>query len=297
MLNTMKNTVYLIAAIGVLVSCSQSDKLSDAYGNFETEEILISSETGGKILALPVEEGAEIAIDQLLCITDSSAVWLQKKQVEAQISAVASRKKSLEAQIEVLEQQHKNLVIEQKRAQKLLAQEALAGKQLDEINGNLSVIEKQKASVSAQFESIDSEIGVLQAQINLLDDKLLRTKVLSPIKGTVLKKFAEQNEIATPGKALLKIANISFMYLRAYVSGSQLAQIKLGQDVNVIIDGANDSTSNLKGTITFIAQNAEFTPKIIQTKEERVDLVYAIKVKVANSGAIKIGMPGEVVFQ
>jgi len=293
----MKNTVYLIAAIGVLVSCSQSDKLSDAYGNFETEEILISSETGGKILALPVEEGAEIAIDQLLCITDSSAVWLQKKQVEAQISAVASRKKSLEAQIEVLEQQHKNLVIEQKRAQKLLAQEALAGKQLDEINGNLSVIEKQKASVSAQFESIDSEIGVLQAQINLLDDKLLRTKVLSPIKGTVLKKFAEQNEIATPGKALLKIANISFMYLRAYVSGSQLAQIKLGQDVNVIIDGANDSTSNLKGTITFIAQNAEFTPKIIQTKEERVDLVYAIKVKVANSGAIKIGMPGEVVFQ
>jgi len=293
----MKNTVYLIAAIGVLVSCSQSDKLSDAYGNFETEEILISSETGGKILALPVEEGAEIAIDQLLCITDSSAVWLQKKQVEAQISAVASRKKSLEAQIEVLEQQHKNLVIEQKRAQKLLAQEALAGKQLDEINGNLSVIEKQKASVSAQFESIDSEIGVLQAQINLLDDKLLRTKVLSPIKGTVLKKFAEQNEIATPGKALLKIANISFMYLHAYVSGSQLAQIKLGQDVNVIIDGANDSTSNLKGTITFIGQNAEFTPKIIQTKEERVDLVYAIKVKVANSGAIKIGMPGEVVFQ
>ncbi len=137
----------------------------------------------------------------------------------------------------------------------------------------------------------------MQAQINLLDDKLLRTKVLSPIKGTVLKKFAEQNEIATPGKALLKIANISFMYLRAYVSGSQLAQIKLGQDVNVIIDGANDSTSNLKGTITFIAQNAEFTPKIIQTKEERVDLVYAIKVKVANSGAIKIGMPGEVVFQ
>lgn len=274
--------------------CSNNNEKSDAFGNFETETVIVSAETPGKILKLNVEKGQQVQAGFVAAVIDTTQVQLKLLQVEAQKAAVKSRRASVNSQIDVLEEQKKTLQVNENRTKKMLKDGAATQKQLDDISGQISVIDKQIESARTQFVSIASELEVLDAQKATLTDQLERCRVKSPVSGTVLETFAEEGELTTAGKPLFKVADLSELELKVYVSGAQLPHVKLGQEVEVIIDDSEKENRSLTGKVNWISSEAEFTPKIIQTKEERVKLVYAVKVAVKNDGTLKIGMPGEV---
>ncbi len=280
----------------ILSGCNSDQKLSDAYGNFEADPVIVSAEAAGKVISFQVEEGQELEAGAIVGIIDTILPTLKKKQAIAQIEAVKSKRKAVKAQVGVLEEQLKNLKVNEARVVKMLKDGAATQKQLDDITGNIHVVEKQVSSTKTQFTSINKEIEVLNAQMEILDEQLERCKIISPVKGTVLETFIEQGEITPPGRALFKIADLRELNLKVYVSGAMLPSVKIGQQVEVIVDKDGKNNQSLEGTVTWISPEAEFTPKIIQTKEERVKLVYAVKVKVKNDGRLKIGMPGEVRF-
>ncbi len=298
----------------LLTSCKNGNGKFDATGTFEADEVIVSSELAGKIVSFSVEEGQTIPKDSIVAVVDAANISLQKEQVEANIQAlnektadVAPQVRLLENQLAVQQSQLDNLLHEQTRIQNLLKQDAATGKQLDDITAQADVARKniavtqqqinvQRSNVATQNRGILSEGKPLEKRIAQLDDQLKRAAVLNPANGTVLAKYAEQGEITASGKALYKIADLSIMTLRAYITGTQLSQVKLGQAVKVLVDDGADKYKELPGTITWVADKAEFTPKTIQTKDERANLVYAIKVKVKNDGYLKIGMYGEVKF-
>ena len=290
----MKNSILLIILLACLVACSGRNNLSDAYGNFETVEYLVPAEGQGKIMDLAIEEGDRLEAGQKLGYIDTIPLVLQREQLLAKVNAIQAQKAGVIAQIELHETQRKNLLIERERLEKLLKDEAATGKQMDEVLGMLRTIESQIAATRSGFVTIDSEIQAVDAQIRSLEDMIKRNIIVNPVNGTVLEKYAEIHEMALTGKTLYKIANLDKMILRAYISGDQLSSVRIGQSVRIIID--DPKQPELEGTITWISDKSEFTPKIIQTREERVNLVYAIKIEVANDGRLKIGMPGEVVL-
>lgn len=232
----------------------------------------------------------------MIALIDTTDFQLKKEQLIAQKTATESRIANISSQIDVQNQQKNNLLIDKARIEKLLKDGAATQKQLDDINGAVSLVDKQIASVNSQNVSVTSEMAVITKQIQQVNESLKKCYIINPVKGTVLEKYSEPFELTAPAKALYKIADVSFLYLKVYVTGSQLPLIKLGQKVQVLVDGPDKSLVKHEGEITWIASSAEFTPKIIQTKEERVNLVYAVKIKVTNDGSLKIGMPGEVVF-
>lgn len=291
-------TKYLIPIIAILMaSCSGKEDLSDAYGNFEVDNIIVSAEANGKLLMLDVEEGKTVAANKLVAVIDTIDYVLKRKQLKAQKQAISSRIANIQSQIDVQEQQKKNLLIDQDRIEKLLKDGAATQKQLDDINGQIDLVNSQIESIKTQNASVISELEVLNTQISQVVESINKCNIRNPIDGVVLEKYAEANEITTFGKPLYKIADMHEMILRIYVSGGQLSQIKLGQEVEVLIDKDNKANTKLDGLISWISESAEFTPKIIQTKEERVNMVYAVKVNVKNDGNLKIGMPGEVNFK
>jgi HlyD family secretion protein len=279
------------------MSCLGNDQRADAYGNFEAVDILVAAENSGQILSLDVEEGSILEKDVLVGVIDTMHLHLQKQQLWAKYKVVRSKTENIVAQTEVLEEQKRNLLTEKKRVKNLLKDGAATQKQMDDIEGNLKVIQSRIKSVRTQNASVFNELDALKQQIAQVDLQIDNCLIKNPIKGSVLKKYVEPKEITAMGKAIYKIADISEIILRAYVDGSQLSDIQLGQQVNVFIDKNNDELKRYEGIITWISSEAEFTPKIIQTREERVDLVYAVKIRVQNDGAIKIGMPGEVRFK
>lgn len=294
---------YLLAAFvaaALLASCSSNSDKSDAYGNFETTEVIISAQGNGQIVKLNIEEGQELAKGDTLGIIDTKGLGLKREQILAAISAVRSKTKDVPSQINVLIEQKNNLLREKRRIERLLKDSAATKKQAEDIDGQIEVIEKNitasKKAMNDGNAGILSEVKPLEAQLRQIDDNIDKCFIIAPQSGVVLSKYAQEGEIAAFGKPILKLANISTMILRAYISGSQLASVKLGNKVNVLIDAGNDKMNTLYGKITWIASKAEFTPKIIQTKEERVNLVYAVKIEVVNDGSLKIGMPGEVKF-
>lgn len=290
-------TRYFIPLIAiVLASCNGSSNLSDAYGNFEVDEVIVSAEANGKLLLLNVEEGKIVKANQLVAVIDTIDYVLMRKQLKAQKRAISSRIENIQSQIDVQEQQKKNLLIDKERIEKLLKDGAATKKQLDDINGQIDLIDSQIESIKTQNVAVVSELEVVSTQISQVDESINKCNIKNPIEGIVLEKYAEENEITTFGKPLYKIADMHEMILRVYVSGSQLPQINIGQEVEVLIDKDAESNQKLKGTVSWISESAEFTPKIIQTKEERVNMVYAVKIKVKNDGVLKIGMPGEVNF-
>ena len=258
-------------------SCSNSNGKADGYGNFEATEITVSAENNGKLLQFQVEEGNLLKKDQLMVSKD----------------VIASKSKGVLSQISVLQAKLKTANINKTRIENLIKDHAGTQKQLDDINGEIDVIKNQITSIEIQNAPVVNELKNIDVQLQQLDDQIQKSKITNPIEGTVLTKYAEPNEVTAFGKPLYKIADLSTMELRVYVSETQLANIKIGQKVTVKID-AEKTMKSYDGTISWIASEAEFTPKIIQTKEERVALAYAVKVNVKNDGSLKIGMPAEM---
>jgi HlyD family secretion protein len=310
--------MYTRAIIGLgflfLMSCNRNKNNFDASGTFEADETIVSAEAAGQIVSLNVAEGQILPEDSVVGKIDPQNLTLQKEQVQASIEAlnekttdVTPQVKMLEGQQEVQQSQLNDLLHERTRIENLLKEDAATKKQLDDLNFQIETMQKQmdvtkqqinvqKNNVATQNRSIMSESKPLQKRAAQLQDQLNKTDIRNPITGTVITKYAELGEVTSNGKPLYKIANLSSLNLRAYVTGAQLPQIKLGQQVTVLIDSGANHYRNLSGTITWISDKAEFTPKTIQTKDERANLVYAIKVKVINDGYLKIGMYGEVRF-
>jgi HlyD family secretion protein len=294
----MKYTIILLSvAIALLTGCSNDKQKSDAYGNFEAVETIVSSESSGKLNEFNVEEGQIIEANKVVGYIDTNQLNLKKLQLIQQKNITRTKFKNVSAQVSVLQEQKRVAIRERDRVERLLKDNAATGKQLDDINGNIDVINKQISSIDIQNSTTNEELKGYDVQIQQVMDQLEKSNITNPVKGTVIMKFAEQGEIVNFGKPLYKIADISIMELRVYVSGAQLPEIKLGQKVKVLIDDGKSNFKTLEGEISWISSKAEFTPKIIQTKEERVNLVYAVKVRVNNDGSLKIGMPGEIMFK
>jgi len=286
-------TVLIIIAI-LAASCNSDKDKPDAYGSFEATEVTVSSLANGRILLFNVEEGQLLDSNQLIGFVDTTDLHLKKLQIMDSKNATGSRRDDLAAQIAVQEQSRENILIEKNRVIRLLRDGAATQKQLDDINSSLNMIEKQIASIKSQFRGIEDQIGSTEQQIAQVRESIKNSRIVNPVKGTVLTKFAETNEVTSFGKPLYKIADLREMQLRVYVSGAQLPQIKIGDKVEVRIDKDEKNNTKMEGMVSWISQSAEFTPKTIQTKEERVNLVYAVKVRVLNDGSLKIGMPGEI---
>lgn len=289
----MKKTSLLIIAIFGLISCNDSSDKADGYGNFEATEITVSSESNGKIVFLNVDEGQELEGQKQVGLIDTLQLYFTKQELFAAKNTVTSKSGNVLSQKSVLAAQLQTARLEQKRIESMFAENAATKRQVDEINGRVSVILEQMKSVGTQNNPILNDLKSIDVQIEKINDQIKKSQIINPINGVVLNKYAEPGEVTGFGKPLYKIADISEMTLRVFVSETQLPQIKIGQEVSVKIDGAKEMKS-YKGTISWIAAQAEFTPKIIQTKEERVNLVYAIKIKVKNDGSLKIGMPAEM---
>ncbi|MBI5856717.1 MAG: efflux RND transporter periplasmic adaptor subunit [Sphingobacteriales bacterium] len=304
--------ILLIATMFALFSCNNNGNGHDASGTFEADEVVVSSIQAGKILYLNAEEGMNLSKDSVVGLIDYENLKLQQEQVEESIKALSEKTidvipqvQLLQNQLSVQQSQLDNLLHEQKRVENLIRSDAATGKQLDDINAQIDLVKKQmtvtqqqitvqKTSVATQNRGILSEAGPLEKRVAQFKDLITKAGVLNPINGTVITKYAEAGEMTSPGKALYKIADLSELNLRAYVTGIQLPKIKLSQQVKVMIDEGKKKYKEYEGTIIWISDKAEFTPKTIQTKEERANLVYAIKVKVKNDGYLKIGMYGEV---
>ena len=327
----MKNTRYILRCLilaSSLAACKTETPKFDAVGTFEATEIIVSSEATGKILTFNVKEGDTVGVGKIVATIDPLSIELQKEQIAASMTAIGEKSNDATPQVQVFAEQinvQRNQIAvqkqqltvlqkEQKRFENLVKADAATPKQLDDIVGQVSILSRQidaaesqikvlerqsqtqKDVVSIQNRGISSEKGPLEKRLKQLDDQISRTRVTNPLSGTILTKYAEVGEITMAGKALYKIADMREMMLRAYVQGSQLGQVKIGQKVRIRLDDGADKSREVSGTITWISSKAEFTPKTIQTKDERANLVYAIKIGVPNDGSLKIGMYGEVVF-
>jgi HlyD family secretion protein len=288
----MKKTLALLT-IATLFSCNKNNDKADGYGNFEATELTISSEANGKIEFLNLEEGTILEPQVQVGLIDTMQLYYTKQQLIASKSTIFSKSANVLSQKSVLQEQLKTALIEKNRIHNMFAENSATKRQVDEIDGKINVIEEQIKSVGTQNKPIVSDAKSVDVQIAKINDQIAKSKIINPIKGTVLAKYTEPNEVTSFGKPIYKIANINEMDLRVYVSEKQLTDIKIGQIVTIKIDGLKEMKS-YSGVISWIAAQAEFTPKIIQTKEERANLVYAVKVKVKNDGSLKIGMPAEM---
>ena len=293
----MKKHISLILLLSIILfSCSNKTEKSDAYGNFLTTEILISSEASGKIIQLNVEEGQVLEKGQIISVVDTFLFDLQKKQLLQKKKGIRTKFQNILSEINILKEQRKILDIEKQRVENLLKDSAATNQQFDNIVGQINVINKQIAAIKVRNSAIFIELETIDIQLELLNEQINRSIIKSPINATILEKYTELHEITTMGKPLIKIADLSKMKLTVFVDGTKLSEIKIGQTVEVLIDKNNTEDIKYEGKIIWISEQAEFTPKIIQTKKERVNLVYAIKIIVNNDGYIKIGMPAEVNF-
>ena len=275
------------------LSCVNSDGKADGYGNFEATETTISAENSGKLLQFEVNEGDVLRKDLFIGYIDTIPLALKREQLQVSKGVISSKSRGVLSQINVLNAQLKAVRTNKNRIENLIKDNAGTQKQLDDVQGEIEVIKNQIRSVEIQNAPVVNELKSIDVQLRQIDDQIQKSKIINPISGTVLTKYVEPNEITTFGKPLYKIADLSVMNLRVYVSETQLVNLKIGQQVTVKIDDV-DVMKSYDGTISWIASEAEFTPKIIQTKEERVALVYAVKVGVVNDGSLKIGMPAEM---
>src|SRR5579859_4095760 len=297
----MKKMPFKFAAVTLFVaSCSSGSTDFDATGNFETDELIISAEASGKIMSLSVQEGESLKANQVVGFVDTIQLFLRKKQLQYSIQAVLAKQANTSVQLSSLLEQLATAAKEKKRIENLLKSDAATLKQLDDANAQILVLQRQmdalNSTLSINNASLRSEALPLKAQLDQIQDQIKKSAVVNPIGGTVLTQYALENEIVNPGKALYKIADLSTLTLRAYISGNQLGGISIGQPVKISVDATDGKYKTYDGVIAWVSDKAEFTPKTIQTKAERANLVYAMKIKVKNDGYLKIGMYGEVKF-
>ena len=290
---------HILLMVG-LAACGRNSGQYDASGNFEAEERIISSEATGKILELNIDEGLTLKPGQAVGFIDTTQLYLRKKQLLYSAQALLAKLPDANSQLSTIQKQMETATYEIKRVENLLKDDAATKKQLDDLNAQLDLLRKQyqslQTSLAITSRSIHSETLPLKAQVEQLEDQIRKSIIRNPINGTVLTKYAEQDEVVTAGKAIYKIADLSSLLLRAYISGDQLTSVKLGQKVKITVDDVKGGSKNYEGVLEWVSDKAEFTPKTIQTKDERANLVYAIKIKVKNDGFLKIGMYGEVNF-
>jgi HlyD family secretion protein len=293
----LKNTFY-IGIVLLLVSCGKGNGDYDASGVFETTEVIVSAEANGKIMQFDLEEGQQVEPGKPLGYIDTVQLYLKKMQLLTNAKAVRSGRVDIPRQIAAIKQQIATQKNEQKRFENLVTANAANQKQLDDINAQILVLERQLAAQTEMLENsnrnISEQSSGLDVQVAQINDQLEKSIINSPIKGTILAKYAEQGELAAQGKALFKVADIENMFLRAYITASQLTEVKIGQTVKVFADFGEKDMKEYLGTITWISSKAEFTPKTVQTRDERANLVYAVKIAVKNDGYLKNGMYGEV---
>ncbi len=290
------NAGLTFVIVGFLAACSNNENLSDAYGNFEVQKTLVSAEGNGKLIAFTLDEGQMLKEGQLVGQIDTLALYLQKQQLLAQKKATLSGLNDIVAQMDVLDQQQVNLQINSDRVQRLFKAKAATQKQVDDLQAQADLLTKQKQAIQTQKIRLYDQVKVFDRQVDLLNLSIQKCSISSPLSGRVLNVLSREGEIVAIGKPVFSIANLSLLDLKVYVTGTQLPYVNIGDEVDVFIDKNKKENQQLSGKVTWISETAEFTPKTIQTKEERVNLVYAIKIQVVNDGRIKIGMPGEVVF-
>lgn len=297
----MKLTKEIIAAAtfaGVLAACGNGHTHYDATGTFEATEITVSSEAAGKLLRLDVEEGSQPSAGEEVGLIDTVQLYLKKLQLEANLKSVENQRPDLTKQIAATKQQIATAQREKRRVENLLRAGAANQKQLDDWDAQIALLEKQLSAQTSSLQKSSSSLveqgNAVAIQVAQVEDQLAKCHIVSPIRGTILAKYAEAGELATVGKPLFKIADVENMYLRAYITSEQLAQVKLGDQVTVFSDYGADERKEYPGTVTWISDRSEFTPKTILTKDERANLVYAVKIAVHNDGFLKIGMYGGV---
>lgn len=290
----------IISSMVILVSCNEKKDNYDASGTFEAVETIISAEATGVIRELNIEEGQVLKPGEAIGYIDSTQLNLMKKQFQSQSKAVLSKMPDVPSQLAALQEELKQAEHEQQRISNMVKADVATTKQLDDANAQVAIIRKEinakQTSLGITSSSITKETAPLNVQVEQVEDQLQKTKIINEVNGTVLTKYAEVNEMTVPGKPLYKIADLSTIILRAYITGDQLAKIKLDQNIKIMVDDGKGKYREYTGTITWISNKAEFTPKTIQTKDERADLVYAIKITVKNDGYLKIGMYGEIKF-
>jgi HlyD family secretion protein len=294
---------YLVPAAALMLlwnGCRTGASEFDATGTFEAREVIVSAEAAGRILVLTVEEGQELAKGARVGTIDSTQLYLTLRQLRESQRAVLAGRPDTRTQMDATRREIESTKVEQHRIENLVKADVATQKQLDDVNAKLRVLEArlsaQQSSLSVTHSTLNEQSNAISAQIALIQDQLRKCTLTNPVSGTVLTQYAMQDEVTGPGKPLYKIADLSLLTLRAYVSGAQLPSLKLGQAVKVFVDADAGSYKEYGGTVTWIADKAEFTPKTIQTKEERANLVYAVKINVPNDGYLKIGMYGEVKF-
>ena len=289
----------LIALVSILLAgCGNNKRNYDASGNFETTEVIVSSQANGQIMVFNIDEGQTVEANKPAGYVDTIQLHLKKIQLQANLKSIDSRFYNVSKQIAATNQQIAKQKTELQRFENLVQSNAATQKQVDDINAQIVLLQKQLAAQTETFEnsnrSVSGESAALAAQIRQIEDLIDKSIIYSPITGTILSKYAEQGEVTAQGKALFKVADINNMFLRAYITSDQIAQMKLGQEVKVFVDSGGKKMKEYQGTITWISDKAEFTPKTIQTRNERVNQVYAVKVAVKNDGFLKIGMYGEL---
>lgn len=294
----MKKIMYVALAV-LAVSCGKEAEF-DAQGTFEATEVVVSSEASGKIMRLDAEEGTQVLANAVVGEIDSLQLDLQRKQLIAQRSALLGSRPDVQKQVATIKEQIAKQKVELTRFANMLRDGATTQKQYDDMEAHLRVLESQLdatlSSLTKNTVTITNNAAALEAQILALEDRIAKCRVVSPVGGTVLVKYAEVGELATMGKPLFKVADLNKIYLRAYFTSEQLSNVKLGDTVKVIADFGAEERYEYEGTITWIASESEFTPKTIQTKDSRANLVYAVKIAVKNDGRLKIGLAGEVIL-
>lgn len=296
----MNKQTLIIAMTLVVFSCRNNKNNSDASGTFEAIETIVSAEATGTIRELSIEEGQSLEKGKLIGFIDSTQLHLKRKQLLAQVKALLSKMPDANAQLAALEEQLRQTEREQKRVENLVKADAATQKQLDDLSAQVAILKKQiaaqQSSLGITSAGLNEETIPLKVQMEQLDDQLNKCRIVNPVKGTVLVKYAEPNEMTMSGKPLYKIADLSSLVLRAYITGDQFSLAKTGQPVKILVDDGKSDSKEYDGVVEWISDKAEFTPKTIQTKDERANLVYAVKIKVKNDGLLKIGMYGEVKF-
>ncbi len=283
--------IFLLAA-----GCGRGASDADAWGTFEADEIIISSETSGRIVLMSVTQGTPVAGGAVIAVTDTTMAVLQSAELDAVTAQAQARLAGIAAQDAVIRQQMDNLNVNIDRTRRMLADGATTQKQLDDLTGQMEVLRRQSDANNTQRRAVAAEMQGVEAKRALLNEQIARSTIRAPFDATVIEKYASEHEITAAGKPLVKIADMKSMELKVWVSGAQLAEVKLGAGCTVRIDDGEKGFKDYTGTIKHVSDKAEFTPKIIQTKEERVTLVYAVTIEVPNDGSIKTGMPGEAIF-